>query len=384
MSTEDYVPHSILLTGGAGFIGSHVVTHLARKYPDYKLVVLDKLDYCSSKEHLQELIGNANFRFVQGNILSADLVAYIMRQEQIDTVMHFAASTHVDNSFNSSISFTENNVMGTHTLLECARMYKGIRRFIHVSTDEVYGGETLLNTEESTMAPTNPYACSKAAAEFLCRGYVKSFGMPLIVTRGNNVYGPRQFPDKLIPKSVCLLAANKPCFIHGNGLHSRNFLFAEDVARAFDTVLHKGVVGEFYNIGSPVEKSNVEVIRDLIRLFGKAGQEEFYMTYVHDRAFNDVRYSIDSSKLHALGWKPLVSWEEGLEKTKTWYCDPANLQKFSNYQSGLTAHPSLDTHAKVFHNVTDVPMSPEAKPKAEGSPSAALAAELRKQITPLS
>lgn len=339
-----------------------MVTHLSRKYPHYRIVVLDKLDYCSSKEHLRELQGSDNFRFVQGNILSADLVAYILRQEQIDTIMHFAASTHVDNSFNSSISFTENNVMGSHTLLECARMYGGVRRYIHVSTDEVYGGDTLMNTEDSTMAPTNPYACSKAAAEFLCRGYLKSFNMPIIMTRGNNVYGPRQFPDKLIPKSVCLLAANRSCFIHGDGSHSRNFLFAEDAARAFDTVLHKGKVGEVYNVGSPYEKTTSEVIHDLIRLFGKEGQEEFYITHVHDRAFNDTRYSIDSSKLHSLGWKPLVDWEEGLKKTKDWYCDPANLARWPNYQSGLTAHPSLDSHAKVFTNVTDRPKSPTPSP----------------------
>jgi dTDP-glucose 4,6-dehydratase len=282
--------------------------------------------------------------------MSADLVSYILRSNDIDTVMHFAASTHVDNSFNSSVSFTENNVMGTHVLLECVRMYGKVRRFIHVSTDEVYGGEGTLQTEESMMAPTNPYACSKAAAEFLVRGYVTSFGLPVIITRGNNVYGPRQFPDKLIPKSACLLASGAACFIHGDGSHTRNFLYAEDAARAFDFVLHKGTTGDIYNIGSPNEISNVEVIRSLLKVFGLEDQEEKYMVYVKDRAFNDVRYSIDSSKLHSLGWEPLMSWEDGLRATVEWYKSADNLARWPNYKNGLVAHPSLDTTTARFTN----------------------------------
>jgi len=262
-------------------------------------------------------------------------------------VLHFAASTHVDNSFSSSVSFTENNVMGTHVLLECCRIYGKVKRFIHVSTDEVYGGEGLLQTEDSTPAPTNPYACSKAAAEFLVRGYVKSFDLPIIVTRGNNVYGPHQFPDKLIPKSATLLSAGQSCYIHGDGSHMRNFLYCTDAAEAFDVVLHKGKIGEAYNVGSPNEVTNLQVIQALMKILGLSDESK-YMTYVKDRAFNDVRYSIDSTKLHSLGWSPKVSWEEGMKRTVEWYQDPKNLARWPNYQSGLVAHPSLDRTSQQF------------------------------------
>ena len=180
--TSEYHPRNILITGGAGFIGSHVVTHLAKKYPSYNITVLDKLDYCSAKAHLDEILDQQGFEFIHGDILSADLVSYVLRSKGIDTVMHFAASTHVDNSFNSSVSFTQNNVMGTHVLLECCRMYGQIRRFVHVSTDEVYGGEGLLQDENSMLAPTNPYACSKAACEFLVRGRVVLLFHPCTVS----------------------------------------------------------------------------------------------------------------------------------------------------------------------------------------------------------
>jgi len=344
-----YTPKNILVTGGCGFIGSHVVTHLARKYPDYNITVLDKLDYCSSVRHIDEVVEMHGVKFVHGNILSSDLVSYILSLNEIDTVMHFAASTHVDNSFSSSVSFTENNVMGTHVLLECVRLYGKVRRFIHVSTDEVYGGEGDDQSEAGILAPTNPYACSKAAAEFAVMGYVKSFNIPVIVTRGNNVYGPRQFPDKLIPKSATLLAHDKPCFIHGDGSHMRNFLHAEDAARAFAVVLHHGTDGQIYNIGSPFEISNLEVIRALLKIFGRQDQEDKYIQYVKDRAFNDVRYSISSAKLHSLGWQPEISWEDGLKQTVEWYMNQENLNRWPNYTHGLVAHPSLDKKANELH-----------------------------------
>eukprot|EP01001_Neometanema_parovale_P006272 NODE_2645_length_1372_cov_102.664532_g2513_i0.p1 GENE.NODE_2645_length_1372_cov_102.664532_g2513_i0~~NODE_2645_length_1372_cov_102.664532_g2513_i0.p1 ORF type:complete len:358 (-),score=98.01 NODE_2645_length_1372_cov_102.664532_g2513_i0:237-1310(-) len=349
---DEYTPKNILITGGCGFIASHVVLHLAKKY-DYKIIVLDKLDYCSARGHLTELDENPNFRFVHGNILSADLVSYLLRQEEIDTVMHYAASTHVDNSFGSSISFTENNVMGTHVMLECCRTYGKVKRFLHVSTDEVYGGETSMENEEAALAPTNPYACSKAAAELICRAYVKSFNMPILITRGNNVYGPHQFPDKLIPKSICLLNNKQPCFIHGDGSHIRNFLHAEDAARAFDAVLHKGKLHEFYNVGTEFERTTIEVVRDLLSLFGLSSQEKEYMEFVRDRAFNDVRYSIDTSKVEALGWKPEIPWMVGLAQTREWYLNEKNLDRWPHWRTGLTAHPSLDKQSETFQNATD-------------------------------
>lgn len=339
---EDYIPKTILLTGGAGFIGSHVVEHLVLSYPEYKVVVLDKLDYCSSLENLLKVQDKPNFKFVRGDIRSKNLVDYLLRSEQVDTILHFAAATHVDNSFHSSITFTGNNVMGTHVLLECAREYGGIRKFVHVSTDEVYGGETNEESEEAVMAPTNPYACTKAAAELICRGYAATFKLPVVITRGNNVYGEHQFPDKLIAKSCCLLARGEKCFIHGDGSHLRNYVYVKDMAKAFAVILHKGRIGQVYNVGSDTEKTNLEVVRDLLKVYGHEGEEDKYIEYVADRAINDRRYRIDSKKLEQLGWKSEVPWEVGLRKTAAWYNDRRNLSRWPNLEQGLVPHPSLD------------------------------------------
>eukprot|EP00186_Timspurckia_oligopyrenoides_P003492 CAMPEP_0182444464 /NCGR_PEP_ID=MMETSP1172-20130603/2906_1 /TAXON_ID=708627 /ORGANISM="Timspurckia oligopyrenoides, Strain CCMP3278" /LENGTH=344 /DNA_ID=CAMNT_0024640021 /DNA_START=206 /DNA_END=1237 /DNA_ORIENTATION=+ len=319
-----YVPQNILLTGGAGFIGSCVAETLATKYPHYLIVVLDKLDYCSSQDNLSNVQTLKNFKFVRGDIRSKFLVDYLLRSENIDTILHFAASTHVDNSFQASVSFTTNNVVGTHVLLESAREYGKIKRFIHVSTDEVYGGDKdMMSSEESMLAPTNPYACTKAAAEFICRAYSISYGLPIIMTRGNNVYGPRQFPDKLIAKSAALLAAGQNAFVHGDGSHRRNYIYVTDCANAFDFILHKAEIGGVYNLGSPIEISNVNVVRQLVRLIRldeNATDEECdkHIEFVADRAFNDRRYRIDMSKLQQLGWQHQISWDEGLRKTAAW------------------------------------------------------------------
>eukprot|EP00180_Rhodochaete_pulchella_P001084 Plantae.Rhodophyta-Rhodochaete_pulchella.ctg1900.p1 GENE.Plantae.Rhodophyta-Rhodochaete_pulchella.ctg1900~~Plantae.Rhodophyta-Rhodochaete_pulchella.ctg1900.p1 ORF type:complete len:348 (+),score=49.17 Plantae.Rhodophyta-Rhodochaete_pulchella.ctg1900:156-1199(+) len=329
-----YTPCNILLTGGAGFIGSHVVIHLVRKYPEYRVVVLDKLDYCAAVDNLGPVAESPNFKFVRGDIRSKALLDYLLREEQIDTIMNFAASTHVDNSFQSSITFTANNVVGTHILLESAREYGHIHRFIHVSTDEVYGGETSMTKEESMLSPTNPYACTKAAAEFICRAYSTSFGMPIIMTRGNNVYGPMQFPDKLIAKSCCLLAAGRKVYVHGDGSHARNYVYATDCARAFDIILHRAVVNGVYNIGSTLEKTNIETIHNLIRVFGLSGDPQQYIEYVKDRAFNDARYHIDSGKLRELGWSQDVSWEDGLRMTAEWYQRRVRGYSISRQQRG--------------------------------------------------
>jgi len=197
----DYVPKNILITGGAGFIASHVVILMVKKYPQFKIVNFDRLDYCSCLENLDEIKDFPNYKFVKGNICSSDLVSYVLHAEEIDTIMHFAAQTHVDNSFGNSFQFTQNNILGTHVLLESAKV-AGIKRFIHVSTDEVYGEQRLdqeAMSEEQVLEPTNPYAATKAGAEFLAKSYHRSFGMPVIITRGNNVYGPHQFPEKIIP-----------------------------------------------------------------------------------------------------------------------------------------------------------------------------------------
>jgi len=257
--------------------------------------------------------------------------------------MHFAAQTHVDNSFGNSFAFTNANIYGTHVLLESAKNCDTIRRFIHVSTDEVYGEgedfETAPMQEEHVLEPTNPYAATKAGAEFLVKSYLRSFKLPCLITRGNNVYGPHQFPEKLIPKFTNQLLRDLPVTLHGDGQNTRNFLYVVDVARAFDVILHKGQVGHIYNIGGENEKPNVQVAKDLIALLGKKDREEELITFVPDRKFNDLRYTINSSKLHKLGWKEEMSWEEGLKTTVEWYMK--NTYRYGNIDQALVAHPRI-------------------------------------------
>jgi len=339
MADQDYVPKNILITGGAGFIASHVVILLVKKYPQYKIVNFDMLDYCSSLKNLQEIEKYPNYMFVKGNVLSADLVNYIFKKEEIDTILHFAAQSHVDNSFGNSFSFTETNVLGTHVLLEAAKI-AGIKRFIHVSTDEVYGEiEAHLDDadEEKILEPTNPYAATKAAAEFIVKSYHRSFKLPTIITRGNNVFGPHQFPEKIIPKFILRLLRGLPCCIHGTGNNTRNYLYVHDVARAFDTILHKGHIGQIYNIGTEFEMSNVGVARKLLEVLGYADKEKDMITFVEDRKYNDQRYAIDSKKLRNLGWKPEISWEDGLRTTVEWY--KQNQGNWEAVEHVLVPHP---------------------------------------------
>lgn len=349
----DYVPKNILLTGGAGFIGSNAVIHFVKKYPNYKVVNYDKLDYCSSYTNVEELEKYPNHKFIKGNILSSDLVMHVLKVEEIDTIIHFAAQTHVDNSFGNSFQFTENNIRGTHVLLEAAKAYGKIKRFIHVSTDEVYGeagsegAESEEHTESTLLQPTNPYAATKAGAEFLVQAYHRSFQIPTIITRGNNVYGPRQYPEKLIPKFICLLSQGKPCCIHGNGNNRRSFIYVQDTVNAFDVILHKGHVGQIYNIGTSEERSNLEVAKDLINIFGLNDKEKELITFVEDRLFNDFRYGMSSEKLRNLGWKQEVDWEEGLKKTVEWYrTNVVNGKKvwWEGYESALVPHPRRISH----------------------------------------
>lgn len=341
--TESYEPKNIFLTGGAGFIASHVAILLCKKYPQYKIVVFDKLDYCACLENLCEIQDLPNFKFVKGDIASTDLVNFVFKEEKIDTVMHFAAQTHVDNSFGNSFSFTQANIFGTHVLLESAKECETMKRFVHVSTDEVYGeGEDFdakPMDEEHILEPTNPYAATKAGAEFLVKSYHRSFKLPCIITRGNNVYGPHQFPEKLIPKFTNQLLRDRPVTLHGDGTNTRNFLYVEDVARAFDVILHKGEVGKIYNIGGANEISNKDVAKTLIKILGKSDRQDALMTFVPDRKFNDLRYTINSGKLHELGWKEEVTWEEGLAKTVEWYTKYTS--RYGNIEAALVAHPRL-------------------------------------------
>ncbi|CDP21573.1 unnamed protein product, partial [Coffea canephora] len=227
-----YKPENILITGAAGFVASHVANRLIRNYPSYKIVVLDKLDYCSNEKNLNPSRSSPNFKFVKGDIASADLVNHILLTESIDTLMHFAAQTHVDNSFGNSFEFTKNNIYGTHVLLEACKVAGNIKRFIHVSTDDVYGGTdgdaVVGNHEASQLLPTNPYSATKAGAEMLVMAYGRSYGLPVITTRGNKVYGPNQFPEKLIPKFILLAMKGQNLPIHGDGSNARSYLYCED------------------------------------------------------------------------------------------------------------------------------------------------------------
>ncbi|KAK8820520.1 hypothetical protein WA577_006580 [Blastocystis sp. JDR] len=340
-SSEDYVPKNILITGGAGFIASHVVILLAKKYPDYKIVNMDCLDYCASLKNLDEVKDLPNYRFVEGNILSSSFVSYVLKTEEIDTVLHFAAQSHVDNSFGNSLAFTYNNVVGTHVLLEACRMH-GIKRFIHVSTDEVYGEqrEDQENVQEDALLnPTNPYAATKAAAEFIVKGYQHSYHLPVIVTRSNNVYGPHQYPEKVVPKFINLVERDRPMTIHGTGKNLRTFLYVKDVAKAFDLILHKGKTFELYNIAGKSEVSVCDVAKEVWKLMKKEGKVEDHMVFVRDREFNDFRYAINGEKLEKLGWKATTTFEEGMKETVAWYLSHPN--QWENYEAALDAHPTL-------------------------------------------
>ncbi|KAK9674228.1 hypothetical protein RND81_12G219500 [Saponaria officinalis] len=338
---SSHTPKNILITGAAGFIASHVANRLVRSYPEYKIVVLDKLDYCSNLKNLRPSQSSPNFKFVKGDIASADLVNYLLITENIDTIMHFAAQTHVDNSFGNSFEFTKNNIYGTHVLLEACKVTGQIKRFIHVSTDEVYGetDEDALvgNHEASQLLPTNPYSATKAGAEMLVMAYGRSYGLPVITTRGNNVYGPNQFPEKLIPKFILLAMRGKPLPIHGDGSNVRSYLYCEDVAEAFEVILHKGEVGHVYNIGTKRERRVIDVARDVCKLFSI--DSEKVIEFVENRPFNDQRYFLDDEKLKVLGWSERTPWEEGLRKTMEWYT--ANPEWWGDVSGALLPHPRM-------------------------------------------
>jgi UDP-glucose 4,6-dehydratase len=318
---DESVPlKNILVTGGCGFIGANFVNHFTGTHPNVRLVNLDVLDYCANTKSVAEAAARPNYVFVRGDIANTDLVMHILNEYQIDTVVNFAAQSHVDNSFGNSLHFTRTNVMGTHNLLECARVYGKIQKFIHVSTDEVYGEVETSQHESGMLNPTNPYAATKAAAEFIAKSYNISFGLPVIITRGNNVYGRFQYPEKVIPRFLMLLSEGKKLTIQGTGKNTRTFIHASDVARGFETVVDKGVIGEIYNIGCRDEHSVMEVARRVIHaVHGPEAKVDDYITYVPDRDFNDLRYDIDSSKLQKLGWTQQVNFEDGFKDTVAWY-----------------------------------------------------------------
>lgn len=313
---------NLLITGGCGFIGSNFINRFFPKNNVNALVNIDAMYYCASEENvMKDIRKNPSYIFKKGNICDYDFIEKILKEHEITHIIHFAAQSHVQNSFDDSINFTYDNILGTHTLLEASKKYGKIIKFIHVSTDEVYGEsmntiEETHKTEHSILCPTNPYAATKAGAELLAQSYNHSFKMPIIITRGNNVYGPNQYPEKLIPRFIELLKKGEKVTIQGDGSNVRAFLHANDTASAFETILEKGEIGEIYNIGCDdgMEYSVLEIAKILIKLIKKTEDYDEWIEYIEDRPFNDKRYYISNQKLKDLGWEIKEDFMESLQK----------------------------------------------------------------------
>ena len=306
----------LLVTGGAGFIGNCFVRHILNKYPEYKVINLDALTYAGNLENLKDVENNPNYKFVHGNICDKKLVRELMAE--VDACVNFAAESHVDRSITGPEIFVETNIQGTLNLLQNAKEFK-IDRYLQVSTDEVYGtlGKTGYFTEETPLSPNSPYSASKTGADLLVRAYYETYKMPVLTTRCSNNYGPYQYPEKLIPLFISNLLNGKQVPVYGDGMNVRDWLYVYDHCAAIDTVLHKGRVGEVYNIGGNNEKANIEITKLLIKELGK---DESSIKYVEDRLGHDRRYAIDSSKIQKeLGWSPSVTFEEGIKLTIDWY-----------------------------------------------------------------
>ena len=325
---------NILITGGAGFIGSHVVRLFVTKYPEYHIINLDKLTYAGNLANLADIEQQPNYTFVKADICDFEKILELFRQHSIDGVINLAAESHVDRSIKDPFTFAQTNVMGTLSLLQAAKVswdgqYDG-KRFYHISTDEVYGAlkfDGTFFTETTKYDPHSPYSASKASSDHFVRAFHDTFGMPTLVTNCSNNYGPYQFPEKLIPLFINNIRHNKPLPVYGKGENVRDWLYVVDHARAIDLIFHNGKVAETYNIGGFNEWKNIDLIRVLIktvdRLLGRPeGASEKLITYVTDRAGHDLRYAIDSTKLkNELGWEPSLQFEEGIEKTVKWYLD---------------------------------------------------------------
>lgn len=298
---------NILVTGGCGFIGSNFINYILKKYNTIKIYNIDCLNYCSN---INNVIDHTNYKFIKGNITSKDLILHIFNEYSIDAVIHFAAQSHVDNSFDNSLQYTTDNIYGTHILLQASKEYGKIKKFLHFSTDEVYGEVDAEHPgchEKSLLNPTNPYAATKAAAEFLVRSYYYSFKLPVVIVRCNNVYGPNQYPEKLIPKFIKLLSQQKKLTIHGDGNTRRNFIWAEDVARATDIIFNNGKVNEVYNIGTSQEYSVLDIAKILVNKMTEDKDINNHINFVEDRPFNDFRYSVKTNLLKSLGWEEIYT-----------------------------------------------------------------------------
>ena len=327
---------NVLITGGAGFIGSHVVRLFVNEHPDYHIYNLDKLTYAGNLENLKDIENKPNYTFIKGDITDASFIQELFTEKQFAIVVHLAAESHVDRSISNPLEFVTTNVLGTVNLLNAAKTIWSCSKdkplptdkiFYHVSTDEVYGtlGDVGLFTETTAYDPHSPYSASKAASDHFVRAYFDTYNLPVIISNCSNNYGPNHFPEKLIPLCIYNIKNNKSLPIYGKGENVRDWLYVEDHARAIDTILHKAALGSTYNIGGHNEWTNIAVIRLLCKIMdaklGRAeGTNERLITFVKDRAGHDLRYAIDSTKLqNDLGWKPSLQFEEGLEKTVDWY-----------------------------------------------------------------
>ncbi len=335
---------NILITGGAGFIGSHLVRLFVNKYPEYNIINLDALTYAGNLENLKDIEDKENYTFVKADICDFETIQKIFSDYNIDGVIHLAAESHVDRSIKDPFSFAQTNVMGTLSLLQAAKHYwvgnfEG-KLFYHVSTDEVYGslGEEGFFTEDTKYDPHSPYSASKASSDHFVRAFHDTFGLPTVISNCSNNYGSYQFPEKLIPLFINNIVNNKPLPVYGKGENIRDWLFVEDHARAIDVIFHNGKLGDTYNIGGFNEWKNIDLIKVMIKTVDKLlgreeGSSEKLITYVTDRAGHDLRYAIDSTKLkNELGWEPSLQFEEGIEKTVKWYLE--NEEWLKNVTSG--------------------------------------------------
>jgi dTDP-glucose 4,6-dehydratase len=347
---------NILVTGGAGFIGSNLVRYLVRKYTAYRIINLDKLTYAGNLMNLSEVENAENYTFIKGDILDNKLVSELFEKYRIDTVLHLAAESHVDRSIDNPDQFVHTNVLGTVNLLNAARKhwdnFDG-KRFYHISTDEVYGslGDTGKFTESTCYDPHSPYSASKAASDHFVRAYFHTYGLPVVISNCSNNYGPYQFPEKLIPLMINNIVNRKPLPVYGKGENVRDWLYVEDHVKAIDLIMHKGKTGETYNIGGNNEMKNIEVVEKLCEitdeLLGRspAGVSKELIRFVKDRAGHDWRYAIDISKIQReLGWSPSVNFEEGIRKTVKWYLDN------TDWLQSVTSGEYLNYYDKMYKN----------------------------------
>lgn len=332
----------ILITGGAGFIGSNFVRYMLDKYPDYEIINLDALTYCGNLENLKGIEDNPNYTFIKGDITDKELVFQIT--PDIDYIINFAAESHVDRSIEDPEIFIKSNIMGTQVLLDAAQK-NNIKKYLQISTDEVYGslGETGYFIEDTPLAANSPYSASKAGADLMVRAYYKTFDLPVNITRCSNNYGPYQFPEKLIPLMISNALEDKSLPVYGDGMNVRDWLHVYDHCTAIDLVLHNGKIGEVYNIGGNNEKTNIEIVKLILENLGK---DESLIEYVKDRLGHDRRYAIDSSKIqNELGWKPKYTFETGIVETINWYLD--NLEWMKKVKSG----EYQDYYEKMYGNI---------------------------------